>query len=857
MIMSRPIVLLASFGWRRPATVICCAGLLVCLSIWLGLTRLGITTDTSKLFAADLPWMRRVEMLNAAFPQFEDLLVAVVDGAAPEIADETARGLTAALSADTRRVRAARQPDAAPYFDTNGLMFLDTKDLAEVLDRTIDAQPFLGQLAADPSARGLFAALSLIGVGVARGEADLTGFAPALRGFHAALRAAADGHPTPLSWARLLGGKLADLGGPYRIVLVNPVLDHGQLEPGEAAQDAIRAAAGALEFVRSGQAHVRVTGPVALADEEFATVAQGALGGAVASVLLVIVWLTLALRSWRLILPVVATLLSGLALTTGFSAVAVGTLNLISVAFAMLFVGLAVDLAIQFAVRYRDAQMTMSAGAAMEATAMRAGLQVAIAALAAAAGFLAFTPTDFRGVAELGLIAGAGMVIALICTLTLLPALLRVTAPRPGTRAVGFAWAERLETRLLRVRPLVLAVFAGLAVLGGVLSLRLGFDSDPLHTKLTTTEAMRTLYDLMDQPATNPYSADVLVADNTAMAAMTARLRALPLADDVLSLASYVPEDQAAKLPLIADAASVLSATLAPRPPAAPASAADIRLAARAALGQIAPVLPGLPAGDPLADIAADLQRLGDAPDDVLLAMNTALVRFLPAQLDHLRQGLTAGPVGLADVPADLARDWRAPDGRLRVQVTAKPAARDSAGLKEFVTQVLAVAPDAGGSSVQIVETSATIIGAFRTALSGAFLAIALLLAVVLRRPTDVALVLGSLALSALMTAAAMVALDLKLNFANIIALPLLQGVGVSVNIYFVMNWRAGSRRFLGTATARAILFSALTTATAFGSLAFSLHPGTSSMGVLLLLSLFCTLLVSFFALPALLARRP
>jgi predicted RND superfamily exporter protein len=171
------------------------------------------------------------------------------------------------------------------------------------------------------------------------------------------------------------------------------------------------------------------------------------------------------------------------------------------------------------------------------------------------------------------------------------------------------------------------------------------------------------------------------------------------------------------------------------------------------------------------------------------------------------------------------------------------------------VAQVKTVAPEAGGPAVTINQTADTITGAFRTAAIGAVLAIAVLLFAVLRRALDVLLVMAALLLSALITVVVMVLMKLPLNFANIIALPLLQGVGVSFNVYFVMNWRAGLRRFLGTATARAILFSALTTCTAFGSLALSAHPGTASMGDLLLISLASTLAVTFIFLPVLLRR--
>jgi predicted RND superfamily exporter protein len=196
-------------------------------------------------------------------------------------------------------------------------------------------------------------------------------------------------------------------------------------------------------------------------------------------------------------------------------------------------------------------------------------------------------------------------------------------------------------------------------------------------------------------------------------------------------------------------------------------------------------------------------------------------------------------------------------DGRARVQATPRAEARDAAGLHAFVRQVQSVAPEAGGSAVTIVATADTIVGAFKAAAVGALLAIAAILFVALRRPLDVALVLAPLLLSALMTLVVVVLAPLPINFANIIALPLLLGVGVSFNIYFVMNWRAGRRDVLGSATARAVMFSALTTGSAFGTLALSYHPGTASMGELLLVSLGCTLVATLVFIPALLSVLP
>ena len=853
MPLSRLLAALAEGSRCHAARVLAGAALIAALSGWLAVARLGVTTDTDELFAASLPWRQRELAFDRAFPQFNDLLVAVVDAAIPEQAEQTADALAQALSHDTARLRSVRRPDSSPYLDANGLLFLDEKTLAGLMDRTIDAQPFLGQLAADPSARGLFAALSLLSVGVERGEANLDPVRPALEAFRRTLTDAADGHPRPLSWETMLAGELASEAGRYRFVLAQPRLDYGALEPGGSATTAIRDAAAALPWVKAGQAHVRITGPVALADEEFATVAQGAAAGLVGSLLLVTLWLVLALRSWRLIVPILLTLGLGLSLTAGFASLAVGTLNLISVAFAILFIGIAVDFSIQFCVRFREMRLhTDSVAAALTATAARVGPQILVAAAAIAAGFLAFVPTDFRGVSELGLIAGVGMVFAFACTLGFLPAALTLFRPHGEGREIGFSGGDGLESALVRARFPVLAAFLAAFLLGGVLLPWLTFDSDPLHTKNPTTEAMRTLADLMTSPLTTPYSIDILAPNQAQADALAARLRALPLADGAITLSSFVPDGQPAKLAILADAASILNATLAPRAPAAPVTAADLRLAVRTALAGMDRAAAKLPPGSVVAGIAEALHRLAAAPDATLIEADAALTRFLPLQLGRLRTALDAHPVTLANIPPDIARDWRLPDGRARVQVMAKPP-RDSNGLRAFVAEVRAVAPEAGGSAVGIVESADTIVGAFRTAALLALLAIAVILGLVLRRVMDVILVMVPLLLSGLLTVVVAVLLPLPLNFANIIALPLLLGVGVSFNIYFVMNWRAGSERFLGTATARAIVFSALTTGTAFGSLALSRHPGTASMGDLLLLSLGCTLLATLLFVPTLL----
>jgi hopanoid biosynthesis associated RND transporter like protein HpnN len=856
--MSSVMATLVAGCVRRRWLVVFSALLASACCLWLVSARLSVDTDTGDLFASSLPWKRYGAELQRDFPQNEDLIVAVIDASVPEEAEVTAQDLAAALRRDTAHFTTVTEPEGSPYFARNAFLFLDRDKLAALLDRTIDAQPFLGELAADPSLRGLCGALDLIAQGVAAGHDDLGSFSAALTAFHLGLKDSLAGAPKPLSWERLLAGALADQAGRFHFVLVKPKLDYGALQPGAAASAAIRATAARLEFVRDGGARVRLTGSVALNDEEFGTVAAGALYGLGGSTLLVTLWLFLAVRSWRVIAPILLSLLFGLLLTTGFAAAAIGTLNLVSIAFAILFVGIAVDFAIQFSVRLRDAQHDGAELAdALVVTGRRAGAQILVAALATAAGFLAFTPTDFNGVAQLGLIAGIGMLIAFTCTMTVLPALLSLmTAPNLHAEA-GLRAGAALDPVVVRWHRPILAAFCTIAVLGAVTVPQLRFDGDPLHTKNVTTEAMRTLSDLIDDPVTNPYTMEMLMPGMAEAAAIIPVLKKLPTVDDVLWLRSFVPDDQAEKLGLIADAAGLLGPTLARPAATVTLDPAVLRTAVRGAATRLEGIVARVPANSPLAAIAGDLRGLGTAPDLTLIAADRSMVRFLPMQLDRLRSALQAKPVTEPDLPPEIHDSWIAPDGRPRLQVTPKASIRGSAALHSFVAEVQGIVPQSAGSAVTIVRSADTVVSAFRTAAINAAIAITIILLAVLRRWLNVAIVLASLLVSSLMTVAIIALLHIALNFANIIALPLLLGVGISFNVYFVMNWQAGLNNPLGSATARAVLFSALTTATAFGSLALSRHPGTASMGALLLISLGCTVLSAMFFMPALLAALP
>jgi hypothetical protein len=250
------------------------------------------------------------------------------------------------------------------------------------------------------------------------------------------------------------------------------------------------------------------------------------------------------------------------------------------------------------------------------------------------------------------------------------------------------------------------------------------------------------------------------------------------------------------------------------------------------------------------------LAPLVDAPPATLDEAQDVLIAPLKTTLRQVRSLLAAEQVSIGNLPAALKKTWMSTDGRVRMEVAPKGDGNDNTVLRRFVTAVRSVAPEAAGMPVFTIEAAASVVKAFLQAGVLSVLAIALILFVALRRWIDVALTLIPLLIAIVVTLEVCVLISLPLNFANIIALPLLLGVGVAFKIYYIIAWRSGETNFLQSSLTRAVFFSACTTATAFGSLWFSHHPGTSSMGKLMALSLLTTLAAAVIFQPALLATQ-
>jgi hopanoid biosynthesis associated RND transporter like protein HpnN len=826
---------------------------------------LGINTDTSDMLSRDLPFRQNYEKYKAAFPYFSNTLVIVVDGENADLAEDAAIALEARLRENPQQFKNVFFPAGHPFFRTNGLLYLDTDELSALADRLAEAQPMLASLARDPSIRGLFGVLGLAVDEIRGGESAPGGLGDSFARISAVLEARADGGLRTLAWREMMAGEEMDPGDLRQIIVVQPTVDRGSLGHASKAMRTVRQYAQELGLDPAHGVRVRLTGSAALKTEELKSVSTGAgLAGLIALVL-VSMLLAIGLRSWRLVVSVLVTLVVGLIGTAGFAAVAVGSLNLISVAFAVLFIGLGVDFGIHFSLRYKE-EFSHDAdhAAALRAAAAGVGGALALSAAAAAIAFFSFLPTAYKGVSELGLISGVGMFIALFANLTVLPAMLTVLPFRPSGRfrhrplfSISVERSLRRHGRGIAVGALILGVAAA------ALLPRARFDYNPLNLQDTSTESVRTVRDLMQNSRASPYTISILTDDLDEAVALAEKISELDFVDRTMTLRDFVPRDQDEKLEIIDDMALFLTPIVeerstdpAPEPHERRAIIDDFR-------GRLARLIDSGRAGalePPARRLAAAIDRfLAVAWDDpaALAALETALTGTLPARLETLRQSLGAGPVEIEDLPEEIRRRQTAIDGRARIEVHPVEDLIENAALRRFVHDVRTLAPDATDNPVILLEAGDAVVGAFKKATGIALVAIIVLLSVLLRRAWHVVLVLAPLVLAASFTVAATVLLGLSFNFANIIVMPLLLGLGVASGIHIVTRARREqSATLLRTSTPRAIMFSALTTIGSFGSLSISSHRGTASMGELLTLALAFTLVCSLVVLPALMQVR-
>jgi hopanoid biosynthesis associated RND transporter like protein HpnN len=832
----------------------------------LAAARLSVDTSTEDILSAELRF-RQIEIdYDREFPQ-EDLVVAVIDAPNSNEADIAARELIEGVEARPQSFERIEAAGNSPYFIRNGLLFLPPEEIAEIGEQIRQARRVLTAIARDPTLRGMAGLMGMIRSGVEESAAP-----PSTARLLSMLGQTVDGlaanKTVEMPWSDLFAVDIGDRG-TRRLVEMKPVLDDNSLDrAGRALEDLDVAIAELVE--KHPDVKVRVTGEPVLRQQELNDAFSGALYASSLSFVLVALSLIIGIRSGRLIIALLLALVVGSVWTAGLAAVTIGRLNLISVAFLVLFFGLGVDFGTHLGLRHlEEAKQGKSFKDALLAAMLGEGPSIVLSALCAALAFLAFVPTSYTGLAEFGIISALGMLVAVVVTFTVQPALMALMPPRPKPSqgvTIGIGGFIARNHRIV----LVLAAIATAVSL--YYSLGVQIDTNPLNLQNPNTESVQTYRDLAGDPDTSPYALNVIAPDADTARELSPKLAARPGVVGVRWIEDFVPQDQEAKLAAIAAARERLgeaffSQEKTPAPSDAELTDAFAKIkadvAAIAATPETNPIDPSIiVAGKMLADSLAGFEKARGTEPQTLKVLGDAMTRELPPILTDLQAKFSVSePVSIADIPDDLREEWIAKDGRVRMRVLPDGDIGTPEAMREFTESVQAVTPEVAGAPASVTGAGEAILHAFAEAILYTIIAIGLVVALQRRKLADVILVLAPLGVAALWTVAAAAVLDLPFNFANIIVIPLLIGLGVASSIHIVVRTHEvvsdstgvheEGMHVLDTSTPLAVLVAQLNTVAAFATLAVAEHRGLFSMGVLLGIAILFVLIVSLIVLPS------
>jgi hypothetical protein len=844
-------------------TLLLCA-LLTIAAGFAAATRLAVDTDPDFMTSPDLEFRQTNDALRAAFPELQNNFVVLVDAETGEDARAAAEELAQRLEQDRDSYSYVHLPGADPFYRENGLLYLDANEIDEVAARLERIGPLLAALAAEPRLATLVGAVTVVGSSAEGLDSLGPQGARVLARVADAVERSLRGEPATVAWEDVVLEKVAPAHLNPQIVFVQPVTDLSNLEPALESLAKVREAAAAVT-PRPGL-RIRVTGDRAVHTEEMSLLLDEILVAGSISLVLIILILFSALKSFRLLIATVLTLLVGLIWTAGFAGVAVGRLNMLTTTFPVLFIGLGVDFGIHFAMGYLEGRRhSEPTDEALRLTGQRVGSSLLFCTLSTAVGFFAFIPTSYTGVAELGIISGTGIFLSLLATLTLYPALIQL----------GMGESHKLlKSRLARMQ-LTLPNFpvqrprlvCGVALLATVASLavlpRASFDMNPQSVRDGRVESVQALEDLLGNGELSAWTIEFLLDDPAQARDAVARLEALPEVRQVHSVEGFLPGDQLAKL----ERFDRMRGALAAPPASEPAmTGVDPGLALRHAIAGFGVALDARPASDPA--VAAESARLRSALDALarklgmsevpidVAALDRDIVGGLPPVLAGLERSLPTRALAPEDLPASLTQRYLAQDGRVRIEVLSSLDLRESDNIEAFADAVAAELPAAGGPVVANVELGRAIIESLQQAFVTALIVIATLLLLLWRSPKYAMITLTPLLIGSAMTAAFTWVADMPFNFANVVVLPLILGIGVDSGIHLVHRHRTGlfgADTILRTGTAQAVFFSAMTTIVSFATLGFSNHLGIASFAQLLTVGIGFMLVANLVVLPAIL----
>ncbi len=895
------------FVARYPLAIVLGALLLSALSIVYTKNNLEFLTGRDDLMPKNSKFHRDYREYRQEFGDTEEIVI-VVESDDPDKAGRFGRELFARLQKRKDMFHEVFYPNGLPFFQKNGMLFLPLDDLRTLGSNISMAMPVLKDLSASPSVQTLFTSLTARMEEYMKEQPGAPGAEERLSSLTFMLdrlglgldRFSKPGGGTFSLDEFFLGsgrdGKSSRFveAGKMHILTVLPVKESGSFVPAEksiaAVREEIRRVSSDPRFagVKAG-----LTGVPVLEYEEMATSQRDIALATVISIVLTVVLLLFAFRGAANAFAAMISLLVAIALSFGMATMVVGHLNILSMVFAVMLIGIGIEYGIQIVLRYQEELR----GGRLRVEALRIALYrnlwaITMAAATVAAAFLTFVFTDFKGISELGIIAAIGIGICVLVTFTVLPAMLMIPVRygkknrRIGVRAAiadsaslpgSSSGVSRAARPLLFAHPKMVLVVTAVLCLASLYPLsRIDFDYNLMNLQAKGLESVSYAYKLMKSSENSGYFAVASARTPEEAVARSKALEALPTVDHVVSIASFIPEDQEPKLAEMAKIRSMM-AGVRPAPYDEDLSVMELPVVFEYFRDTVERFVQRLererrPEAKDVAGFLATLDRffagLEKEKDRNALGMlrdfQGNLLAGLPEKLETLRDSLAVTPVRASDIPEELRRRFVGVTGRCLLQIAPRDEIFDRKPLEAFLADVRKIEPSATGEPVMVFESMTIMRDSYRGAFLYAFLAIVLILLITFRSVRYTLIGLVPLVVGVLFMVSGMWLAGIRFNSANIIVMPLVLGIAVDSGIYIINRFRREGEsgyRVITSSTGRGVIYNTLTIMISFGALMVAGHRGVFSIGAVMSLGMVACQIAFIITLPAVLAifgeKRP
>ncbi len=861
---------------RHPWPVLVTALALALLSAVYTTSSLSFLTGRDDLMPRHAQFQKDYQAYRASFGDQEEIAV-VVEADDPSLATRFSDTLYARLSQESTLFLEVLYPGGMPYFRQNGLLFMPLAQL-QGMARTLElSAPVLQDLAAEPSIQSLFSSLTSQIDDYLKAPAPdklqrLTFLLGTLdKGF-----AGFDGTQSALSMDSFLSGSsdgkpsVFENAGKQQVIAIRPLKEQGSFIPAEKAIKKVREE---LQILRQKPEFkgvtAGITGVPVLEYEEMATSMTDMKKASVLSLVLTVLLLLFSFRGVKNTVAAMTTLLIAISMAFGMATLLVGHLNILSMAFAVMLLGLGVEYGIQVVLRHQELLTTESFDQALQQSLSSNLRPVFLACITTALAFLTFLLTDFRGIAELGVIAAAGVVVCFAATFTVLPAMLVVLKKGQGAGGKGQTQGAGQGIARLFARPGLIVGCITLLALGGAAALQhVPFDFNMLNLQAKGLESVTYAYKLMKSKENSGYFGVSMAKDRDEALRLTKQFEALPSVDHVVSLPALVPDQQSEKLAELERIKQIM-AKVQPVPYEENLRVMELPATFEGFREQVEKLKIHLeahkqPEAQPIAAFLQTLDRFfaglekekdGNALT-MLREMQEAMFAPLPEKLHLLKQSLQARAVTEADVPQALKQRFVGKDGRLLLQIAPKHEIFNEQPLAQFVTQIKSVDPHATGEPVSVYESFRILKQSYLNAFLYAIGGVVVILLISFRSIAATLLGIAPLAAGLLLMVGGMWLFGLKFNVANIIVMPLLLGVGIDSAIYIISRHLKGEEspaQVVFSSAGKGVFLNALTILFSFGALMVAHHQGVFSIGATMSLGMTTIVLAFLLFLPALL----